>query len=148
MIGGDVDWCPVGPGSLAIGAVLRRNELVIPEKRGDPTWYDRQHFERVDKYKYNVDITVRVRDCFLMVFCRSMLFLLATSRDNSSSVIWIWSFFFTRWTSVFNFVSASTTRAFSCSISMLVCLLINFIWCECNYWCRYIWCQIILLFKF
>lgn len=58
-----------------------------------------------------------------MVFCRSMLVLLATSRDSSSSVIWIWSFFLMRVTSDFSLVSASTTRAFSCSISMLVCLL-------------------------
>lgn len=65
-----------------------------------------------------------------MVFCKSMLFLLATSKDSSSSVIWTCSFFFTRCTSVFNFVSASTTRAFSCSISILVCLLIYFISCE------------------
>lgn len=71
-------------------------------------------------------LTVSVSDCFLIVFCRSMLFLLATSRDSSSSVMWICNFFFTRWTSVFSFVSASTTRAFSCSISMLVCLLIYF----------------------
>ena len=65
-----------------------------------------------------------------MVFCKSILFLLATSKDSSSSVIWTCSFFFTRCTSVFNFVSASTTRAFSCSISILVCLLIYFISCE------------------
>lgn len=72
-------------------------------------------------------LTVKVSDCFLMVFCKSMLFLFATSRDSSNSVIWICNFFFTRCTSVFNFVSASTTRAFSCSISILVCLLIYFI---------------------
>lgn len=75
---------------------------------------------------YN-QLTVKVSDCFLMVFCKSMLFLFATSRDSSNSVIWICNFFFTRCTSVFNFVSASTTRAFSCSISILVCLLIYFI---------------------
>lgn len=62
-------------------------------------------------------------DCFLIVFCKSMLVLLATSNDNSSSVMWIWSFFLMRVTSVFSLVSASTTRALSCSISMLVCLL-------------------------
>jgi hypothetical protein len=38
-------------------------------------------------------------------------------------VIWICSFFLMRVTSVFSLVSASTTRALSCSISMLVCLL-------------------------
>ena len=68
-------------------------------------------------------LTVRVRDCFLIVFCKSRLFLLATSSESSSSVIWIWSFFLMRWTSVFSLVSASTTRALNCSISMLVCLL-------------------------
>ena len=98
--------------------------------------------------KIHILLTVNVSDCFLMVFCKSMLFLLATSKDSSSSVIWTCSFFFTRCTSVFNFVSASTTRAFSCSISILVCLLIYFILCEhtitpCN---RFIGFQTRLLF--
>lgn len=82
-------------------------------------WVQR-NFQKIVKI-----LTVRVSDCFLMVFWRSMLVLLATSSESSSSVIWIWSFFLTRCTSVFSLISASTTRAFNCSISMLVCLLIN-----------------------
>lgn len=58
-----------------------------------------------------------------MLFCSSMLFLLATSRVISNSVIVICIFLRMRCTSVLSFVSASTKRELSWSISIDICFL-------------------------
>lgn len=72
----------------------------------------------------------------LIVFCKSMLCLLAASRDISSSVICICIFFLIRAISVLSFASASAKRRLSCSISIAYCLLKRFLIANFSYMCH------------